>query len=44
MLPKSQEAVTFEGEVSEFRFLGDCRKAGTIQNATMQGYYASMDL
>jgi thioredoxin reductase len=44
MLPKSQEAVTFEGEVSEFRFLGDCRKAGTIQNATMQGYYAAMDL
>lgn len=40
----SMEACAFEGQVSEFRFIGDCRKAGTIQHATMQGYYAAMDL
>ena len=28
----------------KLRFIGDCRKAGTIQHATMQGYYAAMDL
>jgi 2,4-dienoyl-CoA reductase-like NADH-dependent reductase (Old Yellow Enzyme family)/thioredoxin reductase len=44
MEPCTLEAAAFETDISEFRFIGDCRKAGTIQNATMNGYYAAMDL
>ena len=44
MKPLTWEAVKFEGDISEFRFIGDCSKASTIQHATMQGYWAAMDL
>ena len=44
MKPLTWEAVKFEGDISEFRFIGDCSKAGNIQHATMQGYWAAMDL
>ena len=40
----SMDACAFEGQVSEFRIIGDCQKASNIQHATMQGYYAAMDL
>ena len=40
----SREATAFEGDISEFRFIGDCSKASTIRYATMQGYWAAMNL
>lgn len=40
----SEQALAFEGGVSRFRCLGDCEKAGKILNATMDGFYAVMDL
>lgn len=44
MVARTDEAIAFEGDVSEFRFIGDCHHADKIQHATMQGYYAAMDL
>ena len=39
----TEEALAFD-DAARFTYIGDCRKAGTILNATMQGYYAGMDV
>lgn len=38
------QALAFEGDVSRFRCIGDCNKAGKILDATRDGFYAAMDL
>ncbi|MGI5970917.1 MAG: FAD-dependent oxidoreductase [Oscillospiraceae bacterium] len=38
------EAYKFAGAVTHFRVIGDCRKAGKIQSAVSDGFFAAMDL
>lgn len=44
MNARVEEALALEGNISEFRYIGDCHKASKIQKATFEGYYAAMDL
>lgn len=44
MKARTEEALAFEGDVSRFRVIGDCNKAGKILNATFDGFFAAMDL
>ena len=39
----TEEALAFD-DAAKFTYIGDCRKAGTIMNATIQGYYAALDV
>ena len=39
----TQHALSFDTNADRFFFIGDCRKAATIKEATLQGHYAGLD-
>lgn len=39
----TEEALAFD-DAARFTYIGDCRKAGTIQDATLQGHFAALDV